>query len=400
LAPAAQSLRGAIRPRLTSGKVLLVVEVAVSLVLVSGAAVFVRSFQNLRATPTGFSAAHVAVITLASESDEVLKPPIREALLLADSVRGAAGVESAGVADYLTFNDGRVMYGVGLAGAEIPARRSSNVLRVDGNYFDTLRIPLIAGRSFTAHDDETAPNVAILAEGTARRLFPDRNPLGKIVQLAREQAEIVGIARDIKFTSLAEPAPDVLFRPLLQGQSHTSTIRLEVRSGMQPGDLAALVRARIREAHLPVRVESATRLEDEVGASLLNDRLRMQASSLFGALALLLISAGIYGLMAYSVMRRTREIGVRMAIGSRPIAIVRMVLRESLTLVAAGVLLGLPGALAVMKAISGMVFGLSPADPVSLGIAAAVLCVTGILAGAVPAWRAAHLDPVEALRVE
>jgi len=99
-------------------------------------------------------------------------------------------------------------------------------------------------------------------------------------------------------------------------------------------------------------------------------------------------------------VRRTREIGIRMAIGSRPIAIVRLVLQESLMLVAAGVLLGLPAALAVMKAISGMVFGLSPADPVSLGIAAAVLSVTGILAGAVPAWRAAHLDPVEALRVE
>ncbi|SPF43378.1 conserved membrane hypothetical protein [Candidatus Sulfopaludibacter sp. SbA4] len=400
VAPAVQFLRGAVKPRLASGKVLLVVEVAVSLVLVAGAAVFLRSFQNLRATPTGFSAANVSVITLASESDEGLGPPIREALALADPLRGAAGVESVGVADYLTFNDGRAMYGIGVAGAPIEARHSAYVLRVDGDYFGALRIPLIAGRSFTAHDDESAPNVVILAEGASRRIFPDRNPLGRTIQLALKQAEVVGIVRDIKFYSLAEPAPDVVFRPLRQGVSYTSTARLQVRSRMQPGDLAALVRARIREAHLPVRVESATRLEDEVGATLLNDRLRMQASSVFGVLALLLMTAGIYGLMAYSVVRRTREIGIRMAIGSRPIAIVRLVLQESLMLVAAGVLLGLPAALAVMKAISGMVFGLSPADPVSLGIAAAVLSVTGILAGAVPAWRAAHLDPVEALRVE
>ena len=197
--------------------------------------------------------------------------------------------------------------------------------------------------------------------------------------------------KDIKFTNVTTPAPDVVFVPLFQDQNlgaRSGSAKLQVRSRMAPQDVAALVRARIRAQSLPVVVESAQTLEDAIGASMLNDRLRMQASSLFGAIALLLITAGIYGLMAYSVARRTREIGIRMAIGSAPAAIVRLVL------------IGIPGAVAVMKAVGGMLFGLPPIDPVSLGAAALALSLTGTAASVAPAWRAARLDPVRALRVE
>ena len=169
---------------------------------------------------------------------------------------------------------------------------------------------------------------------------------------------------------------------------------------MDAQDVVALVRARIRDGHLPVSVESAAALEDQIGASLRNDRLRMQASSLFGALALLLIAAGIYGLMAYAVVRRTREIGIRVAVGSSSAGILRLVLNDSLRLAVCGVMLGLPGSLAVMKATSTMIFGLSPIDMASLGIAALILTAAAIVASIAPAWRAAHLDPVEALRVQ
>jgi ABC-type antimicrobial peptide transport system permease subunit len=210
-----------------------------------------------------------------------------------------------------------------------------------------------------------------------------------------DEAEIVGIVKDIKFTNVTTPAPDVVFVPLFQDQNlgaRSGSAKLHVRSRMAPQDVAALVRARIRAQSLPVVVESAQTLEDAIGASMLNDRLRMQASSLFGAIALLLITAGIYGLMAYSVARRTREIGIRMAIGSAPAAIVRLVL--------IGILIGIPGAVAVMKAVGGMLFGLPPIDPVSLGAAALALSLTGTAASVAPAWRAARLDPVRALRVE
>jgi ABC-type antimicrobial peptide transport system permease subunit len=161
-----------------------------------------------------------------------------------------------------------------------------------------------------------------------------------------------------------------------------------------------MLQSRIRAGHLPVTVQSASTLQDEIAATLYSDRLRMQASSLFGALALLLIIVGLYGLMAYSVVRRTREIGIRMAVGSAPAGIVRLVLNESMRLVLFGVIVGIPGAVAFTKAASSMLFGLSPVDPASLALAAFVLAITGIAASAAPAWRAAHLDPVSALRVE
>jgi len=411
LAPALQFLRGGaaltgertVAPRFASGRALVIVEVALSLTMVTGAAVFIRSFRNLSSVPTGFVAGHVAVIGLASAEDAVSGgAPFREAARLAESLHGATGIEAATLADFTTFDDAYVQTTLKAAGdAAAPVRRT-HILLVDGNYFAALRIPLLAGRTFTPRDDERAPKVAVLAEGTARRLFPGQSPIGRSVLLGagRQEIEIIGVVGDIKFTSLADAAPDLVFQPVLQGENHTSVVKLQVRSPMEPKEVAALVRSRIRDEHLPLSVESATALEDQIGASLQNDRLRMQASSLFGALALLLIAAGIYGLATYIVVRRTREIGIRVAVGASSAGILRLVLTDSLRLVLCGVVLGLPGSLAVMKATSTMVFGLSPIDLATPGIAAFVLTATAIAASIAPAWRAAHLDPVEALRVQ
>ena len=412
IAPALQSLHGArlalrsertVAPRFTSGKALIVFEVALSLVMVAGSTVFIRSFRNLRTVPVGFSADGVSAITLAvKNADDLLAPPTSAALQLAESLRGAPRIDAVGIADALTFGDGRVGYIV--APAEAPQdKRPTNVLRVDGAHFPALRIRLIAGRTFNAHDDVHAPMVVILGESTARRVFGDQNPIGRRVLVGKTQAQVVGIVNDIKFTKVTEPAPNVMFQPVTQdwlGGARFAGIKLEVRSQMAPEDIAETVRARIRELRLPATVESARSLEDAVGASMLSDRIRMQASTLFGALALALIAAGIYGLMANSVARRTREIGVRMAVGSEPAGIVRLVLKDSLRLTLIGLAIGVPGALALMKAVSGMLFGLGPFDLASLAAAAAVLSVTALAASAAPAWRAAHLDPARALRVE
>lgn len=411
LAPAIQFLRGGrltfsqertVAPRFASGRGLVVVEVALSLVMVAGAAVFVRSFQNLRSTPLGFSAERVSILRLGNPDGELhQKLPVVEASALADSLRGSRGIESVALADFATFHDSSVGYRVSRPDVAGFAPLNTSVLRVDPNYLAAFHIPLLAGRNFTARDDERAPNVAILGESAARHLFANENPLGKIVSLFRDdRTEIIGVAKDIKFRSVAAPAPDLLYQPLPQGQNHAAEIKLQVRSRLAPGDLALKARALIGEQRLPLSLTSATALEDEIGATLINDRIRMQATGLFGILALLLITAGIYGLMAYSVAQRTREIGIRMAIGSTPSKIVRMVLKESLRLVAIGALLGLPGAYFVMKAVHSMVFELAPVDPVSLAAATAILIVTGAAATVAPAWRAAHLDPVRALRVQ
>jgi predicted permease len=413
LAPAVQFLRGGrltfgqertVAPRFASGKGLVVVEVALSLVMVASAAVFVRSFQNLRSTPLGFSAEHVSIVRLGytnMDGEGLLKLPVAQAEALAESLRASHGIESVALADFATFHDASVGYRVSRPDVAGLAPLDTSVLRVDPNYLAAFHIPLLAGRTFTARDDERAPNVAILGESAARRLFPDGNPVGNVVSLfLNDRTEIIGIAKDIKFRSVASPAPDLLYQPLLQGQNHAAEIKLQVRSRMSPGDLAVVVRALVRDGRLPLSVTAASALEDEIGATLINDRIRMQACGLFGILALLLITAGIYGLMAYSVAQRTREIGIRMAVGSTPVKVVWLVLKGSLRLVATGVVLGLPGAYFVMKAVHSMVFGLAPVDPVSLVAAAAILMGTGVAATVAPAWRAAHLDPVRALRVQ
>jgi ABC-type antimicrobial peptide transport system permease subunit len=169
---------------------------------------------------------------------------------------------------------------------------------------------------------------------------------------------------------------------------------------MEPAAVGALAAARIRDAHLPLAVRSSTRLTDEIGDTLADDYIRMQASGIFGGLALGLIASGLYGLIAYTVARRMREIGIRMAVGSSASAIVGIVVRQSLRLVAVGVLIGIPGAVLAMRALSGLVFGLPPVDYPSLAIAAALLGAAGLAASCVPAWRAAHLDPMKALRVQ
>lgn len=412
--PAFQFLRGtriapnqerSVAPRFASGEPLVVLQVALSLVLVAGAAVFARSFQNLRSVPLGFSPEHVSVVELGSAGDQELGTlPDREAVDLADSLRGDSGIESVCLANFATFGDSQILFPLRLPGDASQAKTLTVALRVDPNYFSALRIPVVAGRDFSRQDATRQPRTVVLGEATARRLFASQNPIGRMVNLLPGQdAEVVGVVRDIKFSNVTAPSPYVLFQPWLQkeiGGARMATIKLQIRSRMSPENVAARVRARIVAGHLPLTVQSASALEDKIGASMQNDRIRMQASSLFGVLALALITAGIYGLTAYSVIRRTREIGIRMAVGSTPGKVARLVLRASLRPALIGVLIGLPGAVVVMKAISSMAFGLAPVDPVSLVVAAAVLIGAGIGGSVAPAWRAAHLDPVQALRVQ
>jgi hypothetical protein len=283
-------------------------------------------------------------------------------------------------------------------------------MHIDQGYFETLRIRVLAGRGIAASDTELAPRVAVLSEKAARRFFPGQNPIGRTMLFGQaafrpkpgDGTEVIGIVSDVKFSSVSAPAPEVVYFPIRQhhGDVDSGAVAIQLRSSMNASALAAMLQSQIRAMLVPVTLESATTLYDEIMTSLRTDRLRMQASSLFGALALILIVAGTYGMMAYSVIRRTREIGVRMAVGSTPVGIIQLVAKESLSLAAIGVVVGLPGAIAVMRAVSGMVFGLSPIDPTSLIVAAAVLVTTCLAASAVPAWRAANVDPVSALRVE
>jgi predicted permease len=414
LAPALQLLRGGRVPLthdysvapFSSGKVLVSVEVALSLVLLTGAAVFVRSFQNIRSSPTGFVAQNVSVIRLLPYYDDETKPPLHEVVSLIDDLRGSTLIQSATAANFGVFNAGYVMSIV--RPVDNPLVRPARLLMVAQDYWKTLGIPLISGRGFTGRDDKNAPRVAVLNESLAAKLFPNQNPLGKYLftgPATREpkpgdETEVVGIVKDTRLTNLAAPPPDLVYFPIFQGFTYNRGLVLEVRSSLQPAAVGALVTARVKNLHLPLSVMPATALNDEIGASLENDYIRMRASSLFATLGLVLIASGLYGLMAYTVARRTREIGIRAAVGAGTFRIMALVLRQSLRLVAVGIAIGIPGALAVMRALKGLVFGLPPVDVPSLAIAAALLVLAGAAASFIPAWRAAHLDPMQALRVQ
>lgn len=407
--PAIQLLRGGqIGPsqrvvRFGSGTALVVVQIALSLTMVAGAAVFLRSYENLRSVPLGFSAENVSVMILEKQDPESSETPIRPAVELAAALRGVAGIEAAAVADLATFSGVSISYPVRLRGEPADGAQRSNVLLVGPDYFAALRTRLLLGRGFTERDSGTAPRVAVLGESLAHRLFPGQNAVGQTVRLTDQyEAEVVGVAEDIKYGTVKEAPPNLIYLSAFHspGDASSGVATIQIRSRFPAGDVAELVRERIRAQSLAINLYSFSALADNIGASYRQDRIRMLATGAFSVLALFLITAGIYGLMAYSVARRTREIGVRMAVGSTSGSIQCLVLKESSRLIVLGIIAGVPGALAVMKAISGVVFGLSPIDGISLTIAVLLVSVTGFVASIGPARRAARLDPVNALRME
>jgi len=274
---------------------------------------------------------------------------------------------------------------------------------VGPRYFETLRDPLLLGRDFSSRDTETSPKVAIINQTMARYFFGDRNPIGKKFGWYGEdknkvQFEIVGVVKDSKYETLREQVPRTAFLDCFQDSLEGMTFG--VRTWIEPSAVISQIRNEIRAVDPSLRIEGFTTLEEHVENSLGHERLMATLSSLFAALAVVLTCVGLYGVMAYSVARRTSEIGIRMALGAGRARIVGTILRESALLILAGVGLGLPVALGVARVISSRLYGLKPADP--LTIAGAIILLTAVtgLASYIPAHRATKVDPLVALRGE
>ena len=293
---------------------------------------------------------------------------------------------------------------------------------VGPDYFRTLGIPLVAGRSFTARDVEGAPRVAIVNETFAKYFFGADNPIGRRFGFRAEDDpgrwEIVGVVKDTAYSQVrpgeSDPLdelapgrglgvsrqPRVVYTPFLQTSAVDElTFYLRADAGAAAG-LPALARDAVREADAALPIFRLTTMDATVDGSLSVERLLALLSLLFGALATLLAAVGLYGVMSYTVARRTREIGIRIALGAARPQVLRLVLGEVLALTLAGVALGLPAAWAAGRAAESQLFGLSPLDPLSLAGAATLLAVVGMTAGYVPARRAAATEPVLALRTE
>jgi predicted permease len=277
-----------------------------------------------------------------------------------------------------------------------------NVDAVGPGYFATIGQPLVRGRDFTVKDAVGAPRVAIVNETFAKTYFGADNPLGRHIGWGRDAdapVEIVGVARDAKVASMRDAVPRFVYTPYMQ-EPEIGPVTFYLRSRGAAAELAPSTRAVVRRIDPTLPIFNMKTMPRTIDDLLFVERLVAALSVAFGALATLLAAIGLYGVMSYAVARRTREIGIRMALGAEQTTVVWMVLREVGAMVAAGVLLGLPLAVALSRIVQAQLYGLSPHDPLALAGAVGALTAVALVAGLLPARRATRVDPMLALRSE
>ena len=418
LAPALQATRlelvsalksssaGARRRGVDWRQALVVAEVALSVLLLIGAALFVRTLQNLQAVNAGFKAENVLLFTMKHVHQRYTPAQLRNFCReLLERVEGLPGVRSASLVGTGPFSGREDTPPVAVPGAEPRVERPTHPIvdRVSPRFFESLGIPLLAGRDFSVADQEGAPKTAIVDETVARDFFSGMNPIGR--RIAIEQArgitefEIIGLVKATKYKSIRETAQGAVYLSLLQGDPNWMPT-LYVRTTDNTTALAAAVRQTFQALDKDLPVFNVKTFERQLNESLAQDRLVATLSGFFGVLAALLAAIGLYGVMAYAVARRTREIGIRLALGAQPVSVLWLVLREALGLALIGMVIGLGGALLATRLISSLLFGLTPTDPPTIAIAALLMLAVAALAGYLPAHRASRVDPLVALRHE
>jgi len=338
---------------------------------------------------------------------------------LVEQLRGIPGVVSAAMSLYSPMSGDNWGSLITVDGHDTGERLTASWNRVTPGYFETIGTPLLRGRAFTDRDRAGTPLVTVVNQAFAARFFGDSDPIGRRIGFARERTggvrefEIVGVVGDAKYQDAKVPAYRTFFLPFLQ-RSPASTIgapagpldrshypgAIELHVTSASAGLGDQVRRAIAGVDRRVTVVSMRTMAEQVAGNFNIDRLIARVAMAFGGVALLLACLGLYGVTAYAVTRRTREIGIRMAIGASPGAVLTTVLRGALVQLGLGVLIGVPAALAAGRLLQAMLYGVSGQDPWLLTLAVAVLAVCAVSAGLIPARRAAALDPVRALRVE
>jgi putative ABC transport system permease protein len=402
--------RGAVGPESHRLRGLLVIaQVALSILLLAGAGLLIKSFGNLRATNPGFDASRVLTLDLivprATYSDPIKQQQFCDRVL--PKLQSLPGIESAGGAMPLPFSgndrdssfwiDGRPDPGLG-------NHPDASHLVISGEYFRAMGIPLLAGRTFNERDTANAPFVIMINETFARKFFPNENPIGQRIAVDRPQGkrdvfEIVGVVGSTRHESLAVVPYPEFYVSGAQEPSRRFHIVLRTTTTNFGGFDAAL-RNGINELDRDVFVPRFEPLTALIGPTLAQPRFHMALLGAFAAVAMVLAAIGIYGVIAYSVAQRTKEIGIRMALGAQRPDMLRMILRQSFTIVGIGLIAGLAGALALTRLMSSLLYGVSAHD---FSIYAIVLCVlsgAALIASYMPARRAMNVDPMVALRYE
>jgi predicted permease len=376
-------------------------------VLLVGAALFVRSLAKLQDIEPGFDPSRVLVFELTPPVDE--QPVSREEanLLyrrLVSRAESVPGVQAASASFTSLFTSGQWGNAITVEGfvsqPGVTPRTFANA--ISPRYFEVMRIAVRGGRAFGEADHETAPRVAIVNRTFARQFFGTLDPIGRHVGLgspAKQMMEVVGLVEDAKYVDLREDRRPMLYVPFPQYRQQNLR-ELEVRTAAAPTTVAAMLRRELAAVDSRLAIVGTMVLRDRVDASIAPERLVARLSAGFGLLALILAAVGLYGVVAYVTTQRTGEIGIRMALGADGRSVRRLVLGDTLRLVGIGVAIGVPMALGAARLLGSQLYGVTPHDPTAVALALATLALPAIVAGYLPARRAARVDPLVALRCE
>jgi putative ABC transport system permease protein len=390
---------------------LVVGQMALAMMLLAGAGLLGRSFVQLRRVDPGFRPDSTLTFRIAlpesAYGEESRKAAFFEELIA--RLAALPGVRSTGAVSRLPLSGSRFGFSFMIAGRPPvpPPQQPTMESRVaTPGYFEAMGIALVRGRFFTPGDGAEAPQVVVLSESAVRRFFPGEDPLGQRIVLGwgrgpgrpRAGGEVVGIVGDVKERGLAEENPPEIYLPSVQ--LPVTSMDVMLRTSVSPRSLAPAVETVVHGLDPELPVARTATLDEIVARSISQPRFYMLLLGVFAGTALFLAALGIFGVMSYAVVQRTREIGIRVALGAQATQVLRMVIGQALVLAVAGVALGLLGALGLARAMTGLLFHLSPTDPATLASVAVLLTAVAVVASYLPARRATRVDPLVALRSE
>jgi predicted permease len=404
----AANSRGSIggQGRVQTGRILAVAQVALSLVLLLGAALFLRSLHNILSENLGYDRDHLLTVRIdpvaagyKGANVPVLYQKVREALRAIPGVRGVTvsntGLFSGDSGDHLSIEGSPI---------RDPEQLASSWTEVGPDYFKTLGISVLRGREIDAEDAARGAQVCVINESFARHFFPDSSPIGRHITdeypTTRETFEIVGIVADSREHRPNEKKDPRFYANLTHPIGAVESVTFVLRTAGDPAAVGPAVRQSIRQVDASLPVVRLRTVNELIGRRLVTERLVAQLAAFFGGVALFMAAIGLYGVMSYSISRRSSEIGIRMALVASATSVIRMVLRETLGMVGIGMAIGLAGALALGRLISSRLYGLSASDPGAMAIATLIILATAVLAGYVPARRASKIDPMVSLRCD
>lgn len=426
IAPALQSTRfdlatslkettGAKRARLTLNKMLIVAQVALSLFLITGAGLFLRSLQNLKNLDPGFDREHLVQFFMDPGRGYNLAQRVNLYKQILTRLEALPGARSASFSSLGFLTGSVISYAVTVPGylPRSDENTTCNVLTVGPRFFETMKIPILIGRDFGPQDDRTvealpagaqqthASQSVVINQTMARYFFGNENPIGKRFSQtgSKSYMEIIGVSKDVRYASLREQTSCTFYLYYLQ-QPNQGSMTFQLRTGGDESAYAAMIQRSVRESDRKLQVTGLRSMEDIANESLAQERFIAQVASALGMFALLLACLGLYGVMSYAVTRRINEIGIRIALGAQARDIVMLVMQETMLLVMIGIAIGLLGSLTTTRLVSSMLFGLTPTDPITITLAVSLMIGVAAMAGYLPARRASSIDPMITLRCE